>query len=264
MQLTQLSLHSLDCFGQQLTYFPFEEHICEIRFNPSSSQFKIKTLKADLPDQHTEHFIVKKARLIPLQTESNGEIITRAMLKIHLKRLVGFYVVAIFLPSILLLFINSLALWIIEPHSARLLISLFVTISLVMQWIIIVCNAPSSSTIRAIDVWMIFAVMHSLIHIAVHITILAVYVEEKDERRSSRTFSSLSSRPLSRLRQVKPLEVTNLYDALLAKMAQEENKDTWTIAYWIMFSTKVVSPTLTLLFMVTYWPFVVFYTEKNL
>ena len=263
LQLTRLSVHTLNCAGQHLTYFPFEEHICTLKLTAKTRHTLLKPLAATAPDQYTSHFIVEKVQLKSVQKVVDGYTITKAILRVHLKRLFGFYVVVVFIPSFILLGINSAALWVLEPPEYRLCTSIFVVVTFFVQWVIIACNSPVSSTIRAIDVWMSYCTVHSLLHLAIHVIINAVSTPDP-RGRSSSLFSSMSSRPISRLRQIKPLETTNLYDALLAKLASEENENTWTHAYWIMFSARVVSPVLTLLFLATYWPFVVFYTKLTL
>lgn len=255
-------MHSLDCLGHPLTYFPFEEHVCTLQLRATNSQAILIPLSATTRTVYTPHFRVADIRLVTVNADVNGVAVSAALLKIHLKRLMGFYVVSVFIPSFFLLGVNTAALWILHPQEYRLHTSVFVIVSLLIEWVIIACNAPKSSGIRAIDVWMSFCIVHALMHTSVHVIICAVSTPDKPDKAAG-SFSTLTSRPVSRLTtQVKPMEMHSLYDVLLAKMAKEENENTWTHGYWIMFSARVVSPVLTLLILLTYWPFVVFYTKK--
>ncbi|XP_047738035.1 uncharacterized protein LOC125178409 [Hyalella azteca] len=262
LRLTRLSVHSLDCGGEYMTFFPFEQHVCEINFKTKYENYSLKSLSAAPPPGFIPHFIVLKVLIKGWGSQQDSIGFSQAVLKIHVKRLTGFYVVVVFIPSFLLLMLNSILLWVKDPHEYRLLSSTFTVISFLIMWMIIVSNSPNSSSIRAIDVWMCFCLTHSILHVIVNTIIRALLVGDDETR--SRRLSTLSSRPLSRLRQVKPLELNSLYDVLLAKMAMEENENKWTHAYWVMFCARIVSPVLTLLFMISFWPFVVYFSQENL
>ena len=263
LQLTKYSIHSLDCSGQSIIYFPFEEYICELTFSSANFQLVIQTRGASLGYRYTENFIIEKARLVSLNRDSDGAIGSKALLKIHIKRLMGFYIVAVFLPSFFLLFLNSISLWVTGPPEYRLATSLFVVIAFFAEWLMIISNAPETSMVRAIDVWMNFCIVHSFLHVMVHVIIQAVDTPN-DKSDSNGPYSRRQSRTLSFMRPGKSAQVSNIYDVLLAKMADEENKNTWTLGYWIMFSMRVVSPALSLLFMLAYWCFIMLYTREAL
>ena len=212
--------------------------------------------------RYTPHFYVQSVNMQAATHRVNGATFSKLIIKVRMRRLLGFYAVSIFIPSIFLLIVNSAALWILEPAEYRLSSSVFVTISFTLQWILISLVAPPSSAVRAIDIWMSFCTIHALMHVSVHVIMNAVTTPNApSDRRSSSLFSTISPTSVARLRQIKPYENKSLYDALLERLAREENENTWTHAYWIMFSTRVVSPTLTTIFLISYWPFVLAYKQ---
>lgn len=239
-------------------YFPYEEHVCELHIRPVTDTFAFKSLSAIPPNRYTPHFQVENIKFNGVKSRNDMSVYAKGVLKLYVNRLIGFYVVSVFIPSFFLLAVNSIVLWAVDAHDYRLATSIFVASSFSLMWMTIVINGPTSSTIRAIDVWMSFCITHSLLHIFVNIIVKTLI--SAGEQPQSRSLSTMSSRPVSRLRQIKPMDTINLYDALLAKMASDENENTWTIAYWVMFCARIVSPALVLLFMVSFWPFLAYYS----
>ena len=245
-------------------FFPFDEHRCEIPIAlvPHSSEHVCfdRIISKYLGGVSIPVFNIPGAYIKHQGIDLDGKNHCGVVLEIFLIRRSALIFISVFLPSIILIFINSASLWINgnEPSLLRLIVSFVVLFSLLILWLLISLSSDVQGQVRAIDVWLSFCTTHSLLHILVHV-LAEVFAVSKTQRLFVR-----GSRPGSRSREIKPIESVSIYDSFI-KTAQEMDGDhLWTPNYWIIFIARVVSISLIVLFNITFWPFVLYYSGNQL
>lgn len=195
---------------------------------------------------------------LPGLMQLGGRVHSGVVVQVRLSRRPAYTVLAVFLPSFMLLGVSTGSLWMSLKTPARLIISCSVVGAFFIMWLITAITSPSSGKVKAVDAWLCFCTMHALLHATLHV-LLDIFSQEGGVQRF---FSRVVSRPISRMREVKPLDTgSSIYDDVMMHMTESEDH-TWTVNYWITFIARVVSPILVVLFNIAYWPFV-FYFNIN-
>lgn len=179
------------------------------------------------------------------------------VLQVRLARRSAFTVLAVYLPSFILLVVSTGSLWVSHTSPARLVLSCGVVGAFLMLWVLTALTTPASGKVKAVDAWLCFCTMHTLLHVMLHV-LLEVFSSQDGS--VPPLFSRVASRAASRTREVKPIETASIYDSLMLRVP-EDNK-TWTVNYWISFIARVVSPSLVFFFNVCYWPFVFYFSTE--
>lgn len=180
------------------------------------------------------------------------------VLQVRLARLSAFTVLSVYLPSFILLVVSTGSLWVAHTSPARLVLSCGVVGAFLMLWVITALTSPASGKVKAIDAWLCFCTMHTLLHVMLHV-LLEVFA---DDITVPPLFSRVASRAAtSRTREVKPID-SHIYDGLMLR--NTDDGKTWTVNYWISFIARVVSPALVFFFNVSYWPFVFYFSTESL
>lgn len=185
------------------------------------------------------------------------------VVQVRLVRRTGYLVLAVFLPSFLLLGVSTGALWVAHTVPARLMLSCSVIVSFFLLWILTTFTSPDSGQVKAVDAWLCFCSIHSLIHAILHV-LLEVFSQEGVMTGIPPLFSRATSRAPSRTREVKPMDTGSFYGSLMVRVPELEDQNSWTVNYWINFIARIVSPALVLLFNIAYWPFVFYFSGVSL
>nr|XP_053643361.1 uncharacterized protein LOC128696252 [Cherax quadricarinatus] len=253
---------TIDCYFD-LSFYPFDVHVCELPLvlvphgvNHARLLTGINSVKYT-SFSRLSNFEVVEAKMKSQNAQLGGRVYSGVVLQVQLARQAGYMVLAIFLPSSVLLGVSTGSLWMSNKTPSRLIISCFVVVAFLMMWLITAITSPSSGKVKAVDAWLCFCIMHSLLHATLHV-LLEVFSEEGGVQQ---LFSRVVSRPSSRLREVKPIDSGSLYSNIINGMPEGE---TWTVGYWITLIGRVVSPILILVFNLVYWPFVFYFNVNDL
>ncbi|XP_071527046.1 uncharacterized protein [Panulirus ornatus] len=262
--LTEHLQQPVDC-DLDLSFYPFDVHECDLPLvlvphakrharlvigNNGARYTGIKGLS---------HFIVDQAKLKNQDAQLGGRVHSGVVLQVRLSRRPAYTVLAVFMPSFLLLGVSTGSLWMSLKTPARLIISCSVVGAFLMMWLITAITSPSTGKVKAVDAWLCFCTIHALLHATMHV-LLEIFSQEGCVQQ---LFSRVVTRPTSRMREVKPLDSgSSIYDDVVMHMAETEH--TWTVNYWITFIARVVSPILVVLFNIAYWPFVFYFNTNSL
>ncbi|KAK4304090.1 hypothetical protein Pmani_023952 [Petrolisthes manimaculis] len=262
--LTQYLRQPIDCHFD-LSFYPFDEHICELplvlvphgyrhaRLITGTNSAKFTGLSS------LTHFTIDGITLKQNNYEVSGRLHSGVVLQVRLVRRSGYIVLAIFLPSFLLLGVSTGALWVAHTIPARLVLSCSVIISFSLLWILTAFTSPDSGQVKAVDAWLCFCSVHSLIHAILHV-LLEVFSQEG----GTMSMPPLFSRAPSRTREVKPMDSGSIYGSLMVRVPELEDQNSWTVNYWINFIARIVSPALVLFFNIAYWPSVFYFSIEVL
>ncbi|KAK8397684.1 hypothetical protein O3P69_004463 [Scylla paramamosain] len=263
ISLTQYFRKPLNCFFD-LSFYPFDVHVCELpmmllphearhtRLITGTNSAKFTGLKG------LAYFEIEEFNIKIQDAQLGGRQYSGVVLQVRLARRSAFTVLAVYLPSFVLLVVSTGSLWVSHTSPARLVLSCGVVGAFLMLWVITALTSPASGKVKAIDAWLCFCTMHALLHVMLHV-LLEVFA---DDITVPPLFSRVASRAAtSRTREVKPID-TNIYDSLMLR--DTDDGKTWTVNYWISFIARVVSPALVFFFNVSYWPFVFYFSTDSL
>ncbi|XP_037790586.1 gamma-aminobutyric acid receptor exp-1-like [Penaeus monodon] len=267
LTLTDYVLQPIDC-DFDLSFYPFDVHECilpmvlvphaakhaRLVIGPSSARY---TGQVGLKD-----FSMDKVKVESRDATMSGVAHSGVVLRLQLSRRPAYQVLAVILPSFILLAISTTSLWMscTTKTPSRLIVSCCVTGAFLLLWAISALTSPSTGRVKALDVWLCFCTMHALLHDITHVAI--DIFSGRDCSGASQLFSRVTSRPVSKMREVKPIESGSIYDSLMMRLGPED--DHWTAGYWITFIARVVSPVLVILFNATFWPFVLYFNINPL
>ncbi|XP_045608886.2 uncharacterized protein [Procambarus clarkii] len=259
--LTHYLQQPIDCYFD-LSFYPFDMHVCELPFvllphakNHARLHIGQNNVRYTGFSRLT-YFELVEASLKYQNVELGGRVHSGVVLQVQLARYSSYVVLAIFLPSFLLLMVSTGSLWMPHKTSSRLVISCFVVAAFLMMWLIAAFTCPGSGKAKAVDAWLCFCTIHALLHASLHV-LQEVF---SGGGGVNQMFQRGTSRHSSRICEVKPIDSASLYDSLMLRIP--ENEHTWTAGYWITLIGRVVSPVLVIVFNLIYWPFV-FYFNVN-
>ncbi|XP_068218589.1 uncharacterized protein [Palaemon carinicauda] len=263
LTLSEYVLRPIDC-NFDLSFYPFDVHLCELTLvlvphNINHARLVLSNNGARytgitrLSDFSFEDLKIRK-KDIKIGAEEHSGVV----LSMRLTRRSAYIIVSVILPSFLMLGISTASLWMTVQanNSTRLIVNCCVCGGFLILWLIASFNSPTTGRVKALDVWLCFCTMHSIL-----LLFLQVFVDIFFPAEPTPLFSRALSRAPSRMREVKPIESGSIYDNL---MRVPDNEETWTASYWILFIARVVSPALVILFNAAFWPFVVYFSRNPL
>ncbi|KAL7630651.1 UNVERIFIED_CONTAM: hypothetical protein RMT77_019142 [Armadillidium vulgare] len=249
------------------TFFPFDEQLCQMSLVISSWPSYRLSLKDPVNGRYVgpvklPHYTIVNTKAVRRTIKIDGKMHDGLVMIFHLKHRNSSLVISVYLPTFFLLILNCSTLWMVGHHGklARMQISGIILISIMIDWILMVNYTPQTGYLMAVDAWICFSAVYSILHVAVHI-LLDIFIEEHHLDPFSRIPSRLSS---SRVRDVKPADANSLYDGMMFKISQMEAAKLWSVPYWILFISRVVSPVLLLFFNCAYWPFVLYFSKVEM
>ncbi|XP_066974177.1 glycine receptor subunit alpha-4-like [Macrobrachium rosenbergii] len=263
LTLSEYVLRPIDC-NFDLSFYPFDVHTCELTLVlvPHS----MKHARLVLPNNGARYtgvtrlsdFTFDDLEIRNEEVKIGAEEHSGVVLSMRLSRHSAYIMVSVILPSFILLGISMASLWMTSQASGstRLLVSCGATGAFLALWLIASFNSPTTGRVKALDVWLCFCTMHSVL-----LTLLHVFVDIFGPTESPTLFSRVMSRSPSRMREVKPIESGSIYDNLIRV---PDSDDAWTASYWIVFIARVVSPALVVLFNASFWPFVIYFSRNPL
>lgn len=257
----------IDC-EFDFSFFPFDEQVCTLPLVVSTWPTSRVVLKDPPVGRYTGptrllHYNLDRTTIRPKTFKIDGKMYSGVVLTLHLARRPALFVLIVYLPSCILLLITCSTLWMKcqnNGNRVRINSTSVVLIVFLLQWLILAVSAPGINHLTAIDAWLCFCIIFTLLHLGVHV-LLEVFADEHDGDLFSRAPSRMLS---SRVRDVKPVDTRSFYEGLVSKVVHMETKKLWSVPYWILFISRVISPILLIFFNVTYWPFVLYFRKNEL
>ncbi|XP_060607730.1 glycine receptor subunit alpha-2-like [Ruditapes philippinarum] len=205
-QRTSMALRS----SFDLKYYPYDEQVCELKmqsFTYTNDSLILKWKKDNplkLSGVHMTEFLISVGEYSDDDTPLLDQVGDYSTLKgrIIMERTGGAHFFQLYGPSVAILFVSWLALFIDEKRiSPRLSVHTGCIIALITRWVGIYFIIPAVSYVRAIDVWMI---IHQVLIVCAFLANILSLMARRDDPNKDRTFkdSKNEERLLQRLNYI--------------------------------------------------------------
>ncbi|XP_074661152.1 glycine receptor subunit alpha-2-like isoform X2 [Tubulanus polymorphus] len=221
-----------------LQKFPFDTQVCSLMVESYGYTMDTMTygwmgagLAMDASVDHLPQFIIQDTQLSDCSVHYATGAYPCLKVDFKLQRIQGYYILQVFIPSILIVIVSWFGFWMNDAVTARVFLGLMTLLTMTTQTSSIRSMLPRVSYVKAIDVWMLLNMLY--VFMALLETAIVTFLSKRAKTAHSNT-------------EMIPLSPTN-------KDESENGNGMSKVAMKIDFISRILFPVSFLLYVIIYF-----------